>query len=240
VARAKRTARADARRRYRAATDPAFDADMDESEGSLEGRGPIRRSAEQAAPARVGIFDALRVSIHPPKFREDLAILPSLLPRPALWVPVLAILVGTVIVATTGVHETTVLGLVAVLVFQNLLFPPAIFVPFIAGFLAPRASWLLGAIVGLVSAVCYSVIIVVFPLQVATATPDAATTQAAVISAFVLSPVLGAVFASAMAWYRRFLRLANPNRARPAASQKRGNDGRSRGSSGPQKAGVRR
>ena len=39
---------------------------------------------------------------------------------------------------------------------QYFIQTPAIGGVFIAGFLAPRASWLLGVIVGLVSAVCYS------------------------------------------------------------------------------------
>ena len=56
---------------------------------------------------------------------------------------------------------------------------PAIGGVFIAGFLAPRASWLLGAIVGFVAAICYSVLVIAFPTTLfaaATPTPiDSAT-----------------------------------------------------------------
>jgi hypothetical protein len=35
-------------------------------------------------------------------------------------------------------------------------------------------------------------------------------------------------FAASAAWYRRFLRLSNPNRGRQQQQQRRGPDGRSR------------
>jgi len=41
--------------------------------------------------------------------------------------------------------------------------------------------------------------------------------------------VMGAFFAAAAAWYRRFLQLSNPNRARQTQGKaKRGADGRTR------------
>ncbi len=242
MARAKRTARADARRRYRAATEPALDTDVEAVEAPEE-RTAVRRpqSAAKAEPpqGRVGIFDAVRIATHRPNFREDLATLPSLLTHPALWLPVLITILGSVVVAVVGIGQSSIVGLLAAVVFQFFLFPPSLGGPFVAGFLAPRASWLLGAIVGLVSAVCYSVIILAFPLAVTTKVPDAALTQSAVLSSFVLSPVVSAVFAAAAAWYRRFLRLSNPNRSRQAAPPRRG-DGRTRGASSSQKAGARR
>ena len=57
---------------------------------------------------------------------------------------------------------------------------------------------------------------------------------------FVCAPILGALFAAAAAWYRRFLRLSSPNRARQASSTTRRGDGRSRASTTSQKVGVRR
>jgi phosphate/sulfate permease len=62
----------------------------------------------------------------------------------------------------------------------------------------------------------------------------------AIAYTLVWSPLLGAFFASAAAWYRRFLMLSNPNRGRRAQqAQKRPTDGRSRGS-GNTKAPARR
>jgi hypothetical protein len=63
-----------------------------------------------------------------------------------------------------------------------------------------------------------------------------------VLAAFTIGPILGAFFASAAAWYRRFLYLNNPNRGRgrrPASAGRRP-DGRTRAASAGQKAGVRR
>ena len=63
--------------------------------------------------------------------------------------------------------------------------------------------------------------------------------QGVALYAFTLSPFMGAFFASAAAWYRRFLRLSAPARPANNASPRRG-DGRTRTTSGSQKAGARR
>ena len=114
---------------------------------------------------------------------------------------------------------------------------PAIGGVFIAGFLAPRASWLLGVIVGAVAAACYSF------LGLTGIVPVGATVSPVdvVVTAFVLSPIIGAFFAASAAWYRRFLSLSNPNRQRrsAAAVPKKG-DGRTRSGGTSQKAGARR
>ncbi len=241
MARAKRTARTDARRRYRAATEPAIDADIDAADASPDARATSRGSQPSARPensqARVGIVDALRTSIHPPRFREDLASLPWLaLHTKALWIPLLATVASAVAVNATGGKDV-----VTAFLFAYFVQTPAIGGVFLAGFLAPRASWLLGLIVGFVAAIGYGAYIVIAASRLSGAdAPDPALVRDTVVSAFILSPILGALFASAAAWYRRFLRLSNPNRARQASSQKRGNDGRTRGSNGSQKAGVRR
>ena len=112
-------------------------------------------------------------------------------------------------------------GDISLFMFAYFIQTPAIGGVFIAGFLAPRASWLLGAIVGLFSAICYSVLVLAYPTTIyATAAPPTqAQAQEVALSAFVLSPIIGAFFAAGAAWYRRFLRLSSPNRARPARSR---------------------
>jgi len=102
----------------------------------------------------------------------------------------------------------------SLLFFQYFIATPAIGGVFLAGFLAPRSSWLLGAIVGFVAAICYSILVIVFPttlFQAATPSPDEARNVALV--ALVMSPLFGALLASAAAWYRRFLRMTAPARA---------------------------
>jgi hypothetical protein len=84
----------------------------------------------------------------------------------------------------------------------------------------------------------------VVPGAIAPTAPAAATIQDIALSAFLLSPVMGGLFASLAAWYRRFLTLTNPNRGRRQQQPaKRVGDGRTRGSSGQKgnaKAAARR
>jgi hypothetical protein len=184
----------------------------------------------------MGFMAAFKAAIHPLHVRPDLAALPWIATRThALWVPLAITLASTVlIVATNG-------GDLSLFMFAYFIQTPAIGGVFIAGFLAPRASWLLGVIVGLFSAACYSFLVLVYPDTIyAGLPPTEAQAREVALSAFILSPVIGGFFAAGAAWYRRFLRLSSPNRNRQSQkpSQKAG-DGRTRGGS-TQKAGAKR
>jgi hypothetical protein len=237
VARAKRTTRAEARRRYRA-EHGLPDETIADDESSAEDAAPSRRtSPETAAPGRIGIVSAFRLAFRPLDLRGDLRSLPRLVRDKAFFVPILLTLVATAAVlvirpqtAATGDLPTVL----SVFLFQYFIQPPAIGGVFIAGFLAPKASWLLGAIVGVVSAICYGALVLNSPASIA----PAATASEVILGGFAISPIMGALFASAAAWDRRFLQLSSPNRGRARPPAKRGNDGRSR--SANQKAGVRR
>jgi hypothetical protein len=171
------------------------------------------------------------------------------------------------------------------IVFPYFIAPPALGSVFLAGFLAPRSSYLIGFLVGLVSAVVLSAMVLWFGptlntdgsvgltpspspsvAGVASASPSAATSptvsasaptiaspgpsgstapsgsptpggspasatsaQDQIIYAFLTSAPFGMFFASTAAWYRRFLRLSNPNRGRQQPVRRGNNDGRSRG-----------
>jgi hypothetical protein len=229
VARAKRTQRAEARRRNRAAApEAAFEADESAPSPSTAVRGAQPVAKAPTTPQRMGFSAAFRAAIRPLNVRADLAALPWIATHThALWVPVAITLASTIaIIATKG-------GDISLFMFAYFIQTPAIGGVFIAGFLAPRASWLLGAIVGLFSAICYSVLILAYPTTIyaAAAPPTQAQAQEVALSAFVLSPLIGAFFAAGAAWYRRFLRLSSPNRARPAqkSNAKKMGDGRTRG-----------
>ena len=228
MARAKRTQRAEARRRNRAAApDAAFEVDEDAPSPSTAPRSPQPSAKAPATPQRMAFMAAFRAAIRPLNVRADLAALPWIATHThALWVPLAITLASTVaIIATNG-------GDISLFMFAYFIQTPAIGGVFIAGFLAPRASWLLGALVGLFSAVCYSVLVLAYPTTIAAAAPSQAQAQEIALSAFFLSPVIGAFFAAGAAWYRRFLRLSSPNRARPAqkSNAKKMGDGRTRGS----------
>jgi hypothetical protein len=236
VARAKRTARADARRRYRA--EQSLDEETEDLEEVTEAP---TRSAPQPAVApgtRRGIVGAFTASFRPLDVRGDLQALPGIALRTrALWLPILATLVATAVFAAVRP-----ISAITLFVFQYFVVTPAIGSVFIAGFMAPRASWLLGAIVGIVSAACTAFLEIGGFVPPSTSGPAPAA-QDVLLAAFSISPVLGALFASLAAWYRRFLTLSNPNRGRGRSSTPAGRrpDGRSRGGgSKPQKASARR
>ena len=242
MARAKSTARAEARRRYRAAEDDGGDIDGRE-DGTEDGtstlgapRTAAYAGAGSAASGRIGMRAAFTQAIQPLHVREDLAALPWIATHSkALWLPLLITIASAGAAITVG--GTNV---ISAFLFAYFVQTPAIGGVFIAGFLAPRASWLLGVIIGFVAAVGYSIYIVSSASRVVgAAAPSPAVIQETILSALILSPILGGFFASGAAWYRRFLALSSPNRGRQsqAAKQaaKRG-DGRTRGS---QKSGAR-
>ena len=103
------------------------------------------------------------------------------------------------------------------LLFTYFVVFPAIGGVFIGGFLAPRASWLVGVVIGLVSAVCYVALGVSGLLPTPFAEQFTVNALGASVSAFIYSPIMGAFFAAAAAWYRRFLALSSPNRNRNEA-----------------------
>ncbi len=225
MARAKRTDRTEARRRHRAeqvalAGDPAVTTEV------------AARSA--AAPAtskgptveRPSITGALRGAFRPVDLAGDLRALPKLLLHWSFWGPAAATLVTTVVYIFSAQGRTAdttsdTWWVVVNLAFQMFVFPlPA---PagsaFIAGFGAPRAAWLVGLIIGVISAACFAVIIgsVSATLTSSDATVDVSSYA---LQGFLVAPVGASLFAAAAAWYKRFLNLANPNRRQGRAPAK--------------------
>lgn len=217
LARAKQTTRADARRtdarrRYRQTL--AQNTDLTEAE---EGDEPQPRSASGAGraaapaqPGRPGIMSAFRGAYRPARYREDLAALPQLLRGRWFLISLAAVLGGYV--AWVAAPSTLTLFL-----FQTLTYPPAMLPIFLVGFTAPRASYLLGLVVGL-----FDVALLFVGYGSGIAEPVSGT--AVPIGDFLvngLAFVLPAsvLFAAGAAWYRRFLALSNAGR-RPASSNR--------------------
>jgi hypothetical protein len=232
VARAKRTDRAEARRRYRATiidSDQPFDPDLEPEEAEERPRAARPRPAAPApAAARPGIVAAFRGSFRPIDLRGDIAALPWIARHSkAIWLPVL-LTVGSAAfyaavtprIVTTTPTAVPLEQVVATLLFQYFVFTPPVASIFLAGFLAPRASYLTGLIAGLVGAFAVAVValITVGQLQAAQTNVPTATVDQVIQAAFVVSPISGLFFGGAAGWYKRFLSMANPNRAaaRPA------------------------
>jgi hypothetical protein len=218
LARAKRTDRTEARRRHReeqAAVGAVGIADARASTSAVAAGGSTK-PAPAPAP-RPSITAALRGSFRPLDLAGDLRALPRLLLHWSFWGPALATIIGSVVFIVwaqtwvEGVAPST-FGTVAYLAFQMLVYPvpaPA-GAAFIAGFGAPRASWLVGLLIGVIAAVCYTIVLYSVPVGLLVRTE--ADIQPAALSALLTAPVGSALFAAAAAWYKRFLNLANPNR----------------------------
>ncbi len=204
MARAKRTARADARRRYRAAMgEPELDSAEDELEDGEEGvpaRPAPARGAARTAPAaeRPSVTAAFRTAFRPVDLRGDLRVLPRLLMTKAFLIP--AVLSGVSFIAVALQPNALTAFFYRYFSYE---FPVA--AVFATGFFAQRASWLLGALLAVLSTLFQFPLLVGQPIEV-------------VGAILVQGIVYGSFFAAAAAWYRRFLGRANPNRARPDSS----------------------
>lgn len=200
MARAKRTDRADARRRYRQVQTGEVDgAELTDSQ-------PVPTRGQRPTPAsiqRPSITAAFRNAYHRANIREDVAALPSLLATRAFLIALALVVLGTAAIAVAPSNP------IANLSFQALVIPPAMAPIFIVGFFARRASYLLGLIISIVDVAAYAVFVYAVAPAVSTEAIDPAQQQQLVYSAISVGPLSGIFFAAAAAWYRRFLALSN-------------------------------
>ena len=237
MARAKRTDRSEARRRYRATVATATNADeLDDvatddeqpTDRTSDSVATTRRSTRQpnrrpgpgaptrptgGTPGRVGVLDAFRLAAQPADVRGDLQSVPWLVTRTrAVWLPSLVVVAaGLAYVLFPGQQLTA-------MIVGVLLAPPALIPPFVAGMLAPRAGWLAGGIVGLVSGLMVAAIVIA---QSGFTAGSQSLSAGSVAFFVVVSPLFGLAVGAFAGFYRRFLRLSGPSaQARRAASRK--------------------
>jgi hypothetical protein len=222
VPRAKRTDRAEARRRHRAAlaADPDLQDDVEsEDDEPAATSGAARRVAPPATRPleRPSLVNAFRSAFRPVDFKGDLRALPSIARHSkAIWLPVL-LTVGAAIFYVTSPST------ISFILFNYFAYVPPVASIFLAGFLAPRASYMTGFIAGLAGAAVFSAVALMSvgqplpsgePLAPSSVTSD-------LMLAWTVSPISGVFFGAAAGWYKRFLTAANPNRNR---SQQRPTD----------------
>jgi hypothetical protein len=219
VARAKRTGRAEARRRYH----QAMVAELGAAEGLPAPDVPTvpeaarpGRARQPAAPAPTApapsIVGAFRTAIQPANIRSDLAAFPSIVLRSkAVWIPVgLSIASAVAFVATAAQANV-----IAVLMFNAFVQPPPMATSFLGGILAPRAAWLVGGVTGFIAGLIYAGLVMVYPIPDTPGIADPGALRAeAALFALVSSPLLGVAVGAFAGFYRRFLRRAAPSPTR--------------------------
>lgn len=217
MARAKRTGRADARRRYRQTDTADPDAvELDDASPTEEAHGPT--AAHRPAPAAgrpMGFTDAMRAAWHQPDIRADIGALPSLVVTRWFLIPLALVVIG--IVGVIAFPTNYVSGLF----FQLMVLPPAMAPVFIAGFFAKRASYLLGFLISVVDVIGYAAFVYIVLPSVAPGAKPTQSSQDLVFSALAIGPLSGIFFASGAAWYRRFLALSSRQRASQRSKQQR-------------------
>jgi hypothetical protein len=201
LARAKNTSRAESRRKYREQARAAGAEIPDELDDEV---------VEAIPQERTSMFRM-------PNVLEDLRILPGMLRSEwKLWIPFL-MLFGAFLLAlgywSWGIVPEDMAGLVS-LVVSLVLQPTGLFVFFIGGFLAPRASYLVGATLGIVDGILFALLVMMVPAE-ATAppggeVPDPTVTTAVepgqLIAYVGIAMMVGILAAGFAAWYRNFLR----------------------------------
>ncbi|HYK95552.1 MAG TPA: hypothetical protein VE011_06790 [Candidatus Dormibacteraeota bacterium] len=155
---------------------------------------------------RPGFLSAVRGAYHPAHVREDLRALPRLLTHWSFLVSVVLVLGGAagklILPNYTGTEFA----------WQLLALPGSALAPqLVAGFFAPRASYMLGFIVGLEQGVVFTILASTIASQLGTPIPSDQVGNLLLLS-FVTGPISGLLFSAAAAWYRRFLALSSPKR----------------------------
>ena len=170
MARAKRTDRAEARRKYRAylqAQEEAAAAEEGESAGSTgaassaSGRGHDQRPAQTPQPgARMSMFGAAKAAYRTPHYVDDVRNIWPLVARSnAIW-PVLVLCVASGAYMTWRIGSGNASGDPILAGVYSFVFYPAPLVPAaLAGFLAPRSTWLAGLIASFIATMTLVIVV---------------------------------------------------------------------------------
>jgi hypothetical protein len=230
VARAKRTDRAEARRQYRAYLQDkqeaaAAEADDSVRAGDIGTSKPARirdlKPLVAVQPSgRLGIFAAAKAAYRTPHYMDDIRNIRSLVfHSKAVW-PVLVVCVAggafSVFRISSGASSTDP---VLTAVFQFLFYPVPLVPPMIAGFLAPRSTWLAGVIAAFIATMTLVLVFAMTTITVPGYAGTLSSTGLLSITVQLLSTSLafGLMMAALSGWYKRFLRLTSAPSKRSAA-----------------------
>ena len=183
-----------------------------EEEEEIEEQAP----AEATQPERKPLFKM-------PNFREDVRALPSIIrSKPILFLPLALLVGGLALLLILPALSPDIAGLAGYYI-QFFFAPPALFTFFIAGFLAPRASYLIGFIYGLIAAAMWSAAVLIggngpiTPTEPGAPAPAPVDPVIVVVNLFAYGVLYGTLAAALASWYRDFLRgIQERGRARRA------------------------
>jgi hypothetical protein len=220
--RRKNTSRADARRRHRE-EQRDVEPESSESEGAA-----AEAIAEQPQTSR-SMFSM-------PNVVEDVRALPTVFRKPLVWLPfgLLALTFVLSIALINGVFDDLpeMVGNIVSLYISLTLHPTSLFIFFIGGFVAPRGSYLVGGILGLLSATVWTAVMTIATdtmreqysdtLLTANAQGEVAgLTNEAIIQTYVLGLTIGVLAGGFASWYRRFLKSSQQRAAANRAQRER-------------------
>lgn len=203
MARAKNTSRSEARRRTREQERAEIAAQQEPEDGgeaTASSGSTSAATATAAAPRRAGMIFKW------PDIRADARSLPDMFrTRKLIWLPFILLAVGFGLALAFAALPVEVQQW-ALLYFQYFFAPQALFTYFIGGFLATRASYLIGFMLGLLTGVLWGIVLIantVASTDLVNTSSDLLTTLGTVL---VASMVLGTFAAGFAGWYRDFLR----------------------------------
>ncbi len=217
--RAKNTSRADARRRHK--------EEQREAEAELE----ATDVAEEAPPEE----PQKRPAFAMPPVADDLRHLPEIFfSRKLVWLPfgllTLTFLLSVALIngALDDLPDPVRDGLT--LYISLTLHPTSLFIFFIGGFLAPRGSYIVGGVLGLLSAIVYIAVLSLATdaardsMEALTASSGGETPEVTtdlIIQTIGLGLAIGIVAGGFASWYRRFLRSSQERAAANRAQRER-------------------
>jgi hypothetical protein len=215
--RPKNTGRAEARRRHKEET---REAEAEANQLSDQAEPNQAGEAGESAPAKARSMLAM------PDIRGDIAALPRVFMKPLVWLPfgLLLLAFGFEVARQSGALPEGQVGDIMTLYIQLTLPPTSLFVFFIGGFVAPRASYLVGALLGLFDALLITILVIRDPENLEGSITDVGGGEAGATELLPLwgIAILVGVFAAGFAaWYRRFLRSSQQRAAANRANKER-------------------
>jgi hypothetical protein len=219
VARAKNTDRAEARRRYRAATAAEVESDAASVSAAAIPRdartaGAAKGTAEPAR--RAGVVEAFRLAARPADVRGDIRALPRILrTEPRVWLAPGLVVVGGIILVVPSLGESSIGRLITGL----LIFPQPLIPYFLGGMLVSRGAWLIGLLTGLLAGILSTVYILTVSTTGLSGITESQRSDA-LLYVIVVSPLFGLATGAFAGFYRRFLRIASPAQQQRKAASK--------------------